>query len=168
MKSISRHTNLIQISAKFWEKKPWYVLLVDWCIFPDSSQLLQNRRYKNMKKWRHVMQKRYVVRQKRRPTLHMWLLKGTFCNQPEISTTYGTKALAQIMIFMFWWPWPLLSYKVVMQCWSLHAKFHKNPSSINVWYDRGHTHKHNHTQGENKSLANPFGARLNISRFEHH
>ena len=61
-------------------------------------------------------------------------------------------------------PWPifylLISQKVGMMYWSLHAKFH-NLESVQlqsvIW---PRTHTNTHTQGKNNSLANPFGARL--------
>ena len=44
--------------------------------------------------------------------------------------------------------WPMfyfLSHLLGMMYWNLHAKFHNNPSSINGWYGREHTHKQTHT-----------------------
>ena len=45
--------------------------------------------------WRHVTQKRYVMRHGDFDT------SGTFWNQPEVSTTSGSKVMAQIVVFVY-------------------------------------------------------------------
>ena len=65
--------------------------------------------------------------------------RGTFWYQPEISMTSGSNVMAQTVVFMFWWHWPLtyVLYFVTRtrhDIWIFHAKFHKNRSSINGWY----------------------------------
>ena len=48
-----------------------------------------------------MTQKRYVVRENRRPRFECGFLPGTFCDQPEVSTTSDSKVMTQIVVFMF-------------------------------------------------------------------
>ena len=63
----------------------------------------------------------------------------TFCNKPEVSTSPIQRLrLNQFLVHVFGdldlWPIFYLSHKLCMKYWSVHAKFHKNSSSINGWY----------------------------------
>ena len=126
---------------------------------------------------RHMTQKRYVIRHSGKDIPDRYFHHQHFAiNQNSLRlpvqkfwpkcvfvNVFGDLDLDRWPIFNF------LSHKVCMKYWSLLAKFHKNPSSINGWYSCGHTHKHTntqtHTEGKKNSLANPFGARLKITCF---
>ena len=77
--------------------------------------------------------------------------------------------MAQTVVFMFFLTLPfdllsiVLTHVLGMKYGNLHAKFHMNPSSINVWYAADthiHTHTETHMEGQINSLANPFKDRL--------
>ena len=63
-----------------------------------------------------------------------------------------------------WWPWRwpflFLSHALGMKYWNLHAKFHKNRSSINMWFAADtHTHMYQvYTDG----LCNCYNKLYNI------
>ena len=94
------------------------------------------------------MQKSYVLLQ---PTRCLCLLVQKLC---------GFHVVGDLDLNL--WPmFYLLSHALGMKCWNLHAKFHKNPSSINGWYAADtHARAHAHTEGKINSVANIFGARL--------
>ena len=48
--------------------------------------------------WRHVTQKCYVMRHGDYDTSDRYFWQGTFWNQPEVSTTSGSKVMAQIVV----------------------------------------------------------------------
>ena len=65
---------------------------------------------------------------------HFWYIfwQGTFWNQPEVSTTSGSKVMAQIVVFRVFGDLDLdlrpifycLSHALRMMYWNIHAKFH--------------------------------------------
>ena len=57
-----------------------------------------------------------------------------------------------------------LSHTLGIKYWNHHAKFHKNPSSMNGWYATD-THTNTHIKGQINSLANPFRARLKTTKY---
>ena len=82
--------------------------------------------------WRHVTQK--MLRRTSWGLRHqkLWLKQWFSC-------------------FRWPWPWPLnyvlfLAHALGMMYWNLHARLHKNQSSINGWYAADtHTHTYLHT-----------------------
>ena len=89
--------------------------------------------------WRHVTQKRYVVR-------YFWSVfsSGTFATYQKSLRLPVQKLWLKQWFNVFddldleFWPmlyW--LSHKVDMKYWNLHSKIHKNLSRINGWYGRG-------------------------------
>ena len=98
-----------------------------------------------------------------------------FKTQPEVSTTFSSKVMAQTMVFMF-----LVTLTLTFDlCYisftrtgqdrmyrNLHAKFHKNPSGMRA---RPHTqarrHAHTHTECHSNRLANTFGTRLMMKTY---
>ena len=51
--------------------------------------------------WRHVTQKRYVMRHGDCDTSDRYFDKEHFWNQPEVSTTSGSEVMAHIVVFVF-------------------------------------------------------------------
>ena len=89
--------------------------------------------------WRHVTQKRYVVRHG-----DSTLLIGIWANtifKPTRSLydfrfkSYGWNSGFHVFGDLDLWPmFYCLSHALRMVYWNIHAKFHKNPSSMNGWY----------------------------------
>ena len=76
--------------------------------------------------WRHVTQKRYVMR-------HGKLTRSLYDFRFK---SYGSNSGFRVFGDLDLWPmlYFVLSHALRMMYWNIQAKFHKNPSSMNGWY----------------------------------
>ena len=89
--------------------------------------------------WRHVTQKRYVVRHGDCDTSDMYvgtrnILKPTRSLYDFQSKSYGSNSGFRVFGDRDLDLWPMfyfLSHALCMMYWNIHAMFHKNPSSMN-------------------------------------
>ena len=90
--------------------------------------------------WRHVTQKLYVVHHGAKILLNIWKPTRSLYEFPFKS--YGSNSGFHDFGDLHFWPmFYSLSHALGRKYWNLHAKFHKNMSSITGWYALGHTHK---------------------------
>ena len=84
---------------------------------------------------------------------HVVFRSGTFWNQPEVSTTCGSKVMAQTVVFMFL---VTLTFDICSMFCHTHWA---GCTGISMW-TYTYTHTHARTEGNSNSLANAVGARL--------
>ena len=86
--------------------------------------------------WRHMTQKRYVVRHGDYDTVR-YFLKPTRSLYDFRFKSYGSNSGFRVFLELDLWP---MFYFFVTRIvhdvgyWNIHAKFHKNTSSMNGWY----------------------------------
>ena len=116
--------------------------------------------------WRHVTQKRYVMRHGD-STLLIGIVTRNILKQTRSLydfrfKSYGSNSGFRVFGDLDLWPmFYCLSHALRIMYWNIHAKFHWNPSSNTRWYALD-THTHTHTHTPKVILIVSRNARLNI------